>query len=89
MEHKPEKIPCAMLSHRGSFKLSCVFALYEGVTIGASLLGRICLVSAYHDLVKGAVVCVFAVVRAVLYTAFNAVVSLLVFHLKILSCNQN
>jgi hypothetical protein len=29
------------------------------------------------------------VVRTVLYTALNAVVSLLVFHLKILSCNQN
>ena len=75
--------------YEGFFQLSYVLPVNKGIAVGASLLGGICLVGTYHDLVKGAVVCVFAVVRTVLYTAFNAVVSLLVFHLKILSCNQN
>jgi hypothetical protein len=88
MAYNPKDPLCEDLT-QGAFKLSYVFVLYKGVAVGASLFGGVGLMGAYHNLVKGAVVCVFAVVRTVLYTALNAVVSLLVFHLKILSCNQN
>ena len=48
--------------------------LPEGLAVGALIHSRILLVSAHHDPIQGAVVFGIAVVSALLYGAFDALV---------------
>ena len=50
----------------------------EGLAVGALVLGGICLMGAHQDLIQRAVVCLLAVMGALLNSAFNALVSLAV-----------
>ena len=48
----------------------------EGLAVGALVLSGVSLVGANQDAIQGAVICIRAVVSALLYGAFNALVSL-------------
>lgn len=56
----------------------CLLLLTEGLTVGALVHGRICLVGTYQDSLQGAEVGILAMVGALLNGTLNALVCMAV-----------
>ena len=59
-------------------RIKMTLLLAEGHAVGALILGRIALVSTYHNTVQGAVILAFAVVSALMDGTLNALVGMII-----------